>query len=232
MTTASLDGKYYEAAPPRSLGERLTAAARNRILADFHRLCRPNAETTILAATKSDIGVSDVVNDVANVLERHYPHPDRITAVGLGTAEAFRAAYPAVAYRQIAADCRLPFPDASFDIATSNAVLEHVGSVENQRLMVREMLRVARVVFLTVPHRYFPIEHHTAIPLLHYHDAAFRWACRRLGKAGWADERNLILMSRTRLSALLPPGHQAQIGRTGLPLGPMSSNLYLLVDAA
>lgn len=226
MTTASLDGKYYEAAPPRSLGERLTAAARNRILADFLRLCRPTSETTIL-----DIGVSDVVNDAANVLERHYPHPDRITAVGLGTAEAFRAAYPAVAYRQIAADCRLPFPDGSFDIATSNAVLEHVGSAENQRLMVREMLRVARVVFLTVPHRYFPVEHHTAIPLLHYHAAAFRWACRRLGKAAWADERNLILMSRARLSALVPSGRRAQIGRTGLPLGPMSSNLYLLVDA-
>ncbi|WP_375410333.1 glycosyltransferase 87 family protein [uncultured Methylobacterium sp.] len=142
------------------------------------------------------------MTDAANVLERHYPYPDHITAVGLGTAEAFRAAYPAVAYRQISADCRLPFPDGSFDIATSNAVLEHVGSPENQRLMVREMLRVARVVFLTVPHRYFPIEHHTAIPFLHYHDATFRWACGRLGKATWADERNLILMSRARLAAV------------------------------
>lgn len=221
----SLDGKYYEAAAPRSLGERLTSAARDRIYADFLRLARPGPETAIL-----DIGVSDVVNDAANVLERRYPHPQRITAVGLGTAEAFRAAHPAVTYRQVAADCRLPFADASFDIATSNAVLEHVGSVANQRLMLAEMLRVARTVFLTVPHRYFPVEHHTGIPLLHYRDASFRFACRRLGKADWAEEENLILMSRARLAALAPQGRPARIGHTGLRLGPASSNLFLLIS--
>ncbi len=224
---ATLDDKYYEAAAPRSLGERLTAAARDRIYADFLRLARPAPEATIL-----DIGVSDVVNDAANVLERLYPHPERITAVGLGRAEAFRAAHPAVAYRQVAADCRLPFPDARFDIATSNAVLEHVGSAANQRLMLAEMLRVARTVFLTVPHRYFPVEHHTGIPLLHYADAPFRFACRRLGKADWAEEANLILMSRARLAALVPPDRRARIGHTGLRLGPASSNLYLHVEAS
>ncbi|TGE02328.1 class I SAM-dependent methyltransferase [Methylobacterium nonmethylotrophicum] len=223
---AALDRKYYEAAAPRSLGERLTAAARDRIYADFLRLARPGPDTTLL-----DIGVSDVVNDAANVLERRYPHPHRITAAGLGTAEDFRTAHPAVAYRQIAADCRLPFPDRSFGIATSNAVLEHVGSPDNQRLMLAEMLRVADSVFLTVPHRYFPVEHHTAIPLLHWSDVAFRLACRRLGKAEWAEERNLILMTRARLAALVPPGRRARIGCTGLPLGPFSSNLYLHVEA-
>ncbi|AWN48562.1 methyltransferase [Methylobacterium terrae] len=222
---ATLDDKYYEAAAPRSLGERLTAAARDRIYADFLRLARPAPGTTIL-----DIGVSDVVNDAANVLERRYPHPERITAVGLGSAEAFRAAHPAVAYQRVAADCRLPFADASFDVATSNAVLEHVGSPANQRLMLAEMLRVAHTVFLTVPHRFFPVEHHTGIPLLHYADAPFRFACRRLGKADWAEEQNLILMSRSRLAALVPPGRRARIGHTGLRLGPASSNLYLLIS--
>ncbi|WP_407529084.1 methyltransferase domain-containing protein [Methylobacterium oryzisoli] len=225
MTAApSLDSKYYEAARPRSLGERLTGAARQRIHADFLRLCRPGPETTIL-----DVGVSDVINDAANGLERHYPYPHRITAVGLGAAEAFRAAFPSVAYRQVAADCRLPFADGSFGIATSNAVLEHVGSPENQRLLLAEMARVARTVFVTVPHRFFPVEHHTAIPLLHYTDAGFRWACRRLGKEEWAQQQNLILMSRRRLAALVPPGRTARLGRTGLPLGPFSSNLFLLL---
>jgi hypothetical protein len=223
--TAILDTRYYEAAPPRSIGERLTAAARDRIYADFLRLCGPDPRTKIL-----DIGVSDVVNDAANVLERRYPYPDRLTAVGLGTAEAFRTAHPRIAYRQIAADCQLPFADGSFDIATSNAVLEHVGSTDNQRLMLAEMLRVARTVFLTVPHRYFPVEHHTAIPFLHYSDKAFAFACRRLGKADWADARNLILMSRSRLRALVPPGRRARIGHTGLHLGPASSNLFLHID--
>jgi hypothetical protein len=220
--TATVDARYYEAAPPRSLGERLTAAARDRIYTDFLRLCEPGPGTTIL-----DIGVSDVVNDAANVLERRYPYPNRLTAVGLGTAEAFRAAYPRIAYRQIAADCQLPFADGSFDIATSNAVLEHVGSTDNQRLMLTEMLRVAHTVFLTVPHRYFPVEHHTAIPFLHYSDRTFALACCYVGKAAWAEAHNLILMSRGRLSDLVPPDCRARIGYTGLRLGLMSSNLFL-----
>jgi hypothetical protein len=217
------DAKYYQAVPPRSLGERLTIAARDRIYRDFIRHCGPASDDTIL-----DIGVSDVINDAANMLERMYPYPARITAAGLGVGEDFCAAFPAVAYRRIEANQPLPFADRSFAIATSNAVLEHVGSAANQAFFVRELMRVARKVFITVPHRYFPVEHHTAIPLLHFWDATFAPACRLLGKSEWADERNLKLMSRARLRAVAPPG--AMIAYTGLRLGPFSSNLMLFID--
>ncbi len=219
-----VDSKYYQAVPPRSLGERLTIAARDCIYRDFIRHCRPGPDDTIL-----DVGVSDVVNDAANLLERKYPHPERITALGLGEGKDFCAAFPAVAYRRIAADQSLPFADRSFAIATSNAVLEHVGSRANQARFVAELMRVARTVFITVPHRFFPVEHHTAIPLLHYWDGTFAAACRLLGKSEWAEERNLILMSRRRLRSLAPAG--AVIAPTGLRLGPLSSNLLLFVAA-
>jgi len=217
------DSKYYQVVPPRSLGERLTIAARDRIYDDFIRCCRPGPEDTIL-----DVGVSDVVNDAANLLERKYPHPGRITALGLGEGTDFRAAFPAVAYRRILAHQSLPFADKSFAIATSNAVLEHVGSRTSQLRFVAELMRVAQKVFITVPHRFFPVEHHTAIPFAHYADRTFALACRALGKADWADEANLILMSQRRLRALAPAG--AVVGHTGLRLGPFSSNLLLFVD--
>jgi hypothetical protein len=220
-----LDSKYYQVVPARSLGERLTIAARDRMYDDFIRHCRPGADDTIL-----DVGVSDVVNDAANLLERKYPHPDRITALGLGEGTDFRAAFPAVTYRRIAANQSLPFADKSFAIATSNAVLEHVGSTASQMRFVAELMRVAQKVFITVPHRFFPVEHHTAIPFAHYFDRTFALACRALGKAEWTDEANLILMSKGRLRALAPAG--AVIVHTGLRLGPMSSNLLLFVDAA
>ncbi len=219
-----LDSKYYAAVPPRSLGERLTIAARDRIYDDFIRCCRPAADDTIL-----DVGVSDVVNDAANLLERKYPHPGRITALGLGEGTDFQKAFPAVAYRRIAANQPLPFADGSFAVATSNAVLEHVGSRANQARFVAELMRVAHKVFITVPHRFFPVEHHTAIPLAHYSDSTFALACRLLGKSEWADEANLILMSRGRLRALAPP--RAMVAHTGLRLGPLSSNLLLFVGA-
>jgi hypothetical protein len=218
-----VDSRYYQAVPPRSLGERLTVAARDRIYRDFVRFCAPRPDDTIL-----DVGVSDVVNDAANVLERSYPHPERITALGLGGGEDFRAAFPATAYRRIEPNAPLPFADKSFAIAASNAVLEHVGSAAHQASFVRELVRVAAKVFITVPHRYFPVEHHTAIPLLHFWDPTFAWACRLLGKTEWADETNLILMSRQRLAALAPAG--AVIAHTGLRLGPFSSNLLLFID--
>jgi Methyltransferase domain len=217
------DSKYYQAVPPRSLGERLTIAARNRIYEDFIRYCRPRADDTIL-----DVGVSDVVNAAANMLERMYPHAERITALGLGDGRDFQAAFPAIAYRRVEPNRPLPIADKSFAIATSNAVLEHVGSRADQARFVAELMRVAQRVFITVPHRFFPVEHHTAIPLAHYFDRSFALACRALGKAEWADEANLILMSKGRLRALAPAG--AMVAHTGLGLGPCSSNLLLFID--
>ena len=216
-----VDDKYYEAARPRSLAERLVIAARAEIYRDFVRLCKPSPADEIL-----DVGVSDVIGESPNLLERLHPHKNRITALGLGTAESFQAEFPEVRYRQTKPNAALPFPDQSFAIAVSNAVLEHVGSEENQRKFVTEMMRVARQVFITVPNRFFPVEHHTAIPLLHYLDRTFGPACRLFGKPEWAQRRNLLLMSRSRLRGAWPAAEDPEIGYTGIRIGPFSSNIY------
>jgi hypothetical protein len=53
-------------------------------------------------------------------------------------------------------------------------------------------------------------------------------ACRVTGKSEWADEENLILMTRKRLWRLAAPIKRSTVvGYTGLALGPFSSNLYL-----
>lgn len=223
--TASIDSKYYEVAAPHSLAERVMIRARDRMYSDFMRICSPRPADTIL-----DVGVSDVITDAANMLERRYPHPERITAVGLGAAGEFLRAFPDVGYRQIAANQPLPFADKSFDIATSNAVLEHVGSGANQHRFVSELMRVGRKVFITVPHRLFPIEHHTGIPFLHWTDAGFGLACRLLGKEDWCRPENLILMSSRRLRGASPRNVPISIGTTGIALGPFSSSLYLYWD--
>jgi hypothetical protein len=225
LPNEAVDVKFYEVASPRSLGERLLVVARDRIFDDFLRLCRPQAGDSIL-----DVGVSDVVNDGANVLERKYPYPERITAAGLGEGTAFRREFPRTTYVRIEANRPLPFADRAISIATANAVLEHVGSRANQLAFVRELSRVARKVFITVPNRLFPIEHHTAIPLLHYWEPTFAIACAAFAKREWARKENLILTSKRSLAALVAPSVRHSIGYTGIPLGMFSSNLFLFID--
>jgi hypothetical protein len=214
-----VDRHYYQVVESGGLAERLLIRARAAIYRDFIACCAPGAGTTIL-----DIGVSDVLNDGANLLERHYPHPGRITAAGLGTGADFAEAYGVGRYVQIEPNARLPFDDGAFDIATSNAVIEHVGGAENQRAFIAELRRVARQVFISGPNRYFPVEHHTAVPLLHYARPTFVAACRALGKAEWLDPANLTLVSLKDFKRLAP---EARSGFTGLKLGPFSSNLFM-----
>jgi hypothetical protein len=221
-----LDQKYYQAVPARSLSEYVLVAARDCIYEDFIEHCRPRASDRIL-----DLGVSDIVSEAANLVERKYPYPDRITAAGLGAAGEFRATFPKVTYTQIEANRPLPFGDKQFDIATSNAVLEHVGSRSNQELFVREMIRVAHRVFISVPNRWFPVEHHTGIPFAHYWNRSFRLACDWLRCGEWANEVNLIQMSRKTLGSLAPAGVPWRTGYTGVPLGPISSNLFIVLGA-
>ena len=219
-----VDARYYEATAPKSLSEKVLVWAREAMYRDFDRLVAPTATDKIL-----DVGVSDVINDGANMLEWRYPHRKNITAAGLGEGALFRAAYPEAAYRQIQPGAALPFADRQFDIAVSNAVIEHTGSREAQKAFVAELARVAQTVFLTAPNRWFPIEHHTALPLAHYHPATFALGCRLTDKALWLDPAELILTGPADLRAAAPKARKASFGYTGLKLGPFSSNIYMVL---
>jgi hypothetical protein len=222
----AIDQRYYAHVPPNSFSERLMISARDRIFSDFMSRMLPSPDHRIL-----DVGVSDVVSDGANVLERSYPYPENITACGLSDAPDFRAAFPNVNYRRIEPNTSLPFDANRFDIATANAVLEHVGSFEKQVLFVGELCRIARRVFISVPNKFFPVEHHTALPLVHYHPHMFRMACRLTSQDDWANDENLILMTRKRLRRIAAPsGRVTTVGYTGLRLGPFSSNLFLILN--
>ena len=218
-TVDTFDQQYFQVVAPGSLAERLLRAARLKIYQDLIRLCRPDATTSIL-----DVGVSDVVNDASNFLEQNHSHPGQITAAGIGAGKGVAEAYGLREFVPIEPNARLPFEDKTFDIATSNAVIEHTGSREAQRAFYAELSRVARQVFITAPNRYFPVEHHTAIPIMHFWRPTFTLACKTLGKAEWLDQDNLLLTSIGDLRRLNPA---AQVGYTGLALGPFSSNIYI-----
>ena len=109
--------------------------------------------------------------------------------------------YPGLRFVQ--ADARdLPFEDSSYDFVHSSAVIEHVGSHDKQIACLSELWRVARRgIFVTTPNRWFPIEVHTVLPLIHWlPPEAFRSILRGLGRDFFADEANLNLMSGASLA--------------------------------
>ena len=67
-----VDEKYYQVVPEGSLAKRVLIRARDRIYDDFVATMQPKPTDKIL-----DVGVSDVVSDDANAVERKYPYPKR-----------------------------------------------------------------------------------------------------------------------------------------------------------
>ena len=185
-------------------------------------LMRPSPQDRIL-----DIGVSlDTGALEANALERYYPHPSNITCAGLEPSAAVEKVYPGVRFVRIEEHAPLPFPDKAFDVVYSNAVLEHVGARDRQAAFVREALRVARRFFIVVPNRFFPVEHHTGLLLIHYlPPAIFRGFLRRTRWSHWSDEANLNHLTAREFKALFEDPQSVEIAYAGVGLGMLSSNI-------
>ena len=177
----------------------ISAKSRAKKFSQFLTLTTPTAEETIV-----DVGVNTTEYSATdNYLEKFYPHPEKITAVGLGDLTAFKERYPLVT--AIEGDGRtLPFVDNAFAIAYSNAVIEHVGSHDDQRRFLSELYRVSSRGYLTTPNRLFPIELHTRIPLLHLllSKKNFDTVATKIGK-GWAAGDYMTLLSERELRSLL-----------------------------
>jgi SAM-dependent methyltransferase len=220
----NIDAIYYRDGVSNWLGMTMLKHARYNMMRLFFDKMRPTAETTIV-----DIGVSDDENDGANFFEKNYPWPHQITCAGLGPGHAVKQRYPEIAYQQIIAGAPLPFPDKHFDIACSNAVLEHVGGREERRAFILEHLRVARSVFLTVPNRWFPVEHHTGIPILHYSPRLFRWLLNGSSMAYWTDPQNMDFLDPALLMQEWPTKCRPSIFLTGIWLSRFSSNIAICI---
>ncbi len=71
-------------------------------------------------------------------------------------------------------------------------MIEHVGGRDRQEAFVREALRVGRRVFLTTPNRWFPVEVHTRLPLVHWLPDRLAGRAYDLAGMSWAKENHLL----------------------------------------
>ena len=187
------------------LADAISLRSRRRKLALFLEVMGPTPATTVLDVGVDEVSLGDAGGQSGctthNLLEERYPWPERLTALGLHDGARFRERYPQIAYVQGDA-CALPFADGAFDVVYSNAVIEHVGRRERQEAFVREALRVGRRVFVTTPNRWFPIEVHTRLPLVHWLPEGPAGRAYDLAGKSWARENRLLGPSDLR--ALFP----------------------------
>jgi methyltransferase family protein len=227
MSTAHKPNAQYNVADPSSLPVRIAAQARRRMYEHFVKKTSIQPAETLL-----DVGVtSDQSYESSNYVEAWYPHKDRVTAVGLDDAAFLEQRYPGLTYRR--ADGRsLPFADDSFDVVHSSAVLEHVGSADNQRAFITELTRVAkRVVFLTTPNRWFPVEFHSVLPLVHWLPRPwFRRVLRGTRYSFFSEEDNLNLLSRNDILRLCRDLRYCSLAVESLRTFGMSSNLLVTIE--
>jgi hypothetical protein len=95
---------------------------------------------------------------------------------------------------QVADGCDMPFDDDYVDFALANAIIEHVGGEDRQRMLIAEAGRVARCWAITTPNKWFPVESHTSSLLVHW-------------LPSWRKKRPEFtrLLSRREFKAMLPP---------------------------
>jgi hypothetical protein len=148
---------------PGELLHRVQARSRRQKLDRLLEHFQPSPRTTVL-----EVGVGNTEPlPVTNFLVRNYPWPERVTALGVGDLSGFKRLHPEIPTVSYDGGT-FPFRDDAFELAHSNAVIEHVGATSRQEAFVAEMVRVARAGMLTTPNRFFPIETHTLLPMLHW----------------------------------------------------------------
>tara|TARA_B100001540_G_C15637683_1_gene565139 strand:+ start:142 stop:819 length:678 start_codon:yes stop_codon:yes gene_type:complete len=91
------------------------------------------------------------------------------------------------------------------DLVVSNATIEHVGSLENQKKMIQNIINLSKKYFvITTPNRFHPIEFHTKLLFLHWLPKnIYRKICKFIGLKFFSEEDNLNLLSKNDLINLM-----------------------------
>ena len=91
------------------------------------------------------------------------------------------------------------------DLVISSATIEHVGSYENQIKMLENIIKLTnKYFFITTPNRFFPIDFHTKLPIIHMLPKKIhRKILRFINLKEYAKEENLNLLDENTVNKLI-----------------------------
>lgn len=94
------------------------------------------------------------------------------------------------------------FSDKSFDLVMSNSVIEHVGTLFDQKRMADEVQRVGRHFFIQTPNRSFILEPHFHVPFWIHFPLSWRAWMLNHWKLGWVERQRDPLLSRAEVEQI------------------------------
>ncbi len=130
---------------------------------------------------------------------------DEVSAASVEDISVLKESYPElnVLDKLHPAPSKWIMKDVEYDWCIASAVLEHVGSYNNQVHFLSECARISQRLFITTPNRYHWLEFHTKLPFIHWLPRKIhRWILECLGMPFWAQEDNLNLLSIHELESI------------------------------
>jgi hypothetical protein len=123
----------------------------------------------------------------------------------------------------------LDLPPASFDLAFSNSVIEHVGEYRDMEAFAAELRRVGRSYWCQTPNKWFPVETHLGTLFFHWWPPLLRiypvvrymtlWGLMNKPSREAASNAvaNINLIGRRRIEILFPDARILTERWMGLP---------------
>ena len=170
--------------------------AREKFFNHFKNSTEYNDDLSLL-----DIGTTPSLDNEQNIILEKTKNNKNITCLSDQDCNNLQKKYPNIKNFIIGNGINTDFKDMSFDIVHSNATIEHVGSYDNQISFIKEAWRISKnYVFIQTPNRFYPIDFHTNLPLIHWLPKKIhRKILRFIGLNFYSTEENLNLLSESNL---------------------------------
>ena len=170
--------------------------AREKFFGHFKNLTEYDDNKSLL-----DIGTTPSLDSEQNVILEKTKNNKNITCLSDQDCSILEKKYPNIKNFIVGDGTNTNFKDKSFDIVHSNATIEHVGSYNDQISFIKEASRISKNhVFIQTPNRFYPIDFHTNLPLIHWLPKKIhRKILKFIGLNFYSMEENLNLLSESNL---------------------------------